>query len=147
VTVHDDAQRQAHAESSAKALFDLDRASQALGIRMVCVAPQSATVSMTVREDMTNGHSICHGGMIFTLADTAFALACNSGGQATVAASGSIDFLEAAHLGEQLTASARELWQRGRTGIYEVAVTNQQGAAIALFRGRSHRLKTPRNTT
>jgi acyl-CoA thioesterase len=95
---------------------------------------------MTVRPEMTNGHAICHGGLIFTLADSAFAFACNSGGEATVAATGSIDFLAPARAGDVLTASARELWQRGRSGIYEIVVTNQAGARIALFRGRSHRL-------
>ncbi len=147
MTPLDDEERQAHAERSAAALYEGDRASQALGIRMVDIAPQRATVTMTVREDMTNGHSICHGGIIFTLADTAFALACNSGGHPTVAASGAIDFLEAAHLGDQLTATARELWQRGRTGIYEVTVTDPRRGTIALFRGRSHRLKTHRTET
>ena len=147
MTHPDDEERQAHAERSATALHGGDRASQALGIRIVAIAPQRATVTMTVREDMTNGHSICHGGIIFTLADTAFALACNSGGHATVAASGSIDFLEAAHVGDQLTATARELWQRGRTGIYEVTVSDPRRGTIALFRGRSHRLKPHRTET
>ena len=95
---------------------------------------------MKVRADMTNGHAICHGGMIFALADSAFAFACNSQGEASVAASGSIDFLAAAREGDELTASARELWRGGRSGIYEVTVTNQAGATIALFRGRSHRI-------
>jgi acyl-CoA thioesterase len=128
------------AERSAKALFDPDRASQALGMRITAIAPCECSVTMRVRADMTNGHAICHGGIIFTLADSAFAFACNSEGEATVAASASIDFLAAAREGDELTASARELWRGGRSGIYEVMVTNQTGATIALFRGRSHRI-------
>jgi acyl-CoA thioesterase len=134
------ADKQALAERAAKALYDPDRASQALGMRITAIAPQSCSVTMKVRADMTNGHRICHGGLIFTLADSAFAFACNSGGEATVAASGNIDFLAAAHEGDELTAQARELWRGGRSGIYEVTVTNQTGAAIALFRGRSHQV-------
>jgi acyl-CoA thioesterase len=132
--------KQALAERAAKALYDPDRASQALGMRITAIAPQSCSVTMQVRADMTNGHRICHGGLIFTLADSAFAFACNSGGEATVAASGNIDFLAAAHEGDELTARARELWRGGRSGIYEVTVTNQAGATIALFRGRSHQV-------
>jgi len=134
------------AERSARALYEPDRASQSLGMRIVAVAPRACSVTMRVRPDMTNGHAICHGGMIFALADSAFAFACNSGGEPTVAASGSIDFLASAHEGDQLTASARELWHGGRSGIYEVTVTNQAGATIALFRGRSQRVasRTPK---
>ncbi len=135
-----DADRQALAERSARELFEPDRASQGLGMRIVAIAPGACTVTMTVRADMTNGHGICHGGIIFTLADSAFAFACNSAGRPTVAASGSIDFLAPARVGEVLTASAQELWSGGRSGIYEVAIVNQTGARIALFRGRSHRL-------
>jgi acyl-CoA thioesterase len=135
-----DADKQALAERVAKALYDPDRASQALGMRIVAIAPQACTVAMKVRADMTNGHAICHGGLIFTLADSAFAFACNSGGEPTVAATGSVDFLAPAREGDELTASARELWRGGRSGIYEVIVTNQAGTRIALFRGRSHRV-------
>ncbi len=135
-----DADQQSLAERSARALYEPDRASQALGIRIITIGPQSCTVAMKVRADMTNGHAICHGGMIFTLADSAFAFACNSGGEPTVAAGASIDFLAAAHEGDELTARARALWHGGRSGIYEVTVTNQAGAPIALFRGRSHRV-------
>lgn len=132
--------RQLLAERAAKALYDPDRASQGLGMRIASIAPLACNVTMKVRADMTNGHAICHGGIIFTLADSAFAFACNSEGVATVAASGTIDFLAAAREGDELTASARELWRGGRSGIYEVTVTNQTGATIALFRGRSHRI-------
>ncbi len=138
---------QALAERSAKALYDPDRASQALGMRITSIAPQRCTVSMTVRADMTNGHAICHGGIIFTLADSAFAFACNSEGEATVAATGSIDFLAAAREGDTLVAAAHERWRGGRSGIYEVTITNQVGATIALFRGRSHRVGNRSSTT
>jgi acyl-CoA thioesterase len=141
------AEAQALAERSGAALYSTDRASQALGMRIVAMAPQQATVTMTVRPDMTNGHEICHGGLIFALADSAFAFACNSEGEATVAATGSIDFLAAGRLGDRLTAVARELWRGGRSGIYEVTVTNQDGARVALFRGRSHRLGERRAET
>ena len=135
-----DADPQALAERSAQALYAPDRASQALGMRIVAIAPQAASVTMTVRPDMCYGHGICHGGLIFALADSAFAYACNSGGEATVAASCTIDFLAAARERDELTAAVRELWRGGRSGIYEGLVTNQDGARIALFRGRSHRI-------
>ena len=139
--------RQLLAERAAQALYAPDRASQSLGMRILAIAPLDCTVTMTVRADMTNGHAICHGGIIFTLADSAFAFACNSEGEATVAASASIDFLAAAREGDELTARARELWRGGRSGIYEVTVRNQAGATIALFRGRSHRIGSrPSNT-
>ena len=131
---------QALAERSAQALFASDRASQSLGMRIVAIAPHACSVTMTVRSDMTNGHAICHGGLIFSLADSAFAVACNSGGEPTVAATGSIDFLKSAREGDQLTASARVLWRGGRRGLYEVTITNQEGALVAFFRGHSHRI-------
>ncbi|MBS0393213.1 MAG: hydroxyphenylacetyl-CoA thioesterase PaaI [Proteobacteria bacterium] len=109
-------------------------------MRIVAIAPNACSVTMTVRADMTNGHGICHGGLIFTLADSAFAFACNSAGRPAVAATGSIDFLAPAREGDVLTASAHELWSGGRSGLYEVTIVNQHGARIALFRGRSHRL-------
>jgi acyl-CoA thioesterase len=135
-----DSDRQALAERSVAALYATDRASQALGIRILTVGRASCTVAMTVRPDMVNGHGTCHGGLLFTLGDSAFAFACNTGGETTVAASASIDFLAAAREGDELTASARELWKGGRSGLYEITITNQTGAQIALFRGRSHRL-------
>ena len=135
-----DADPQSIAERAVRELYEPDRASQGLGMRVTAVAPRACSVTMTVRPDMTNGHGICHGGLIFTLADSAFAFACNSDGAATVAATGSIDFLAPARPGDVLTASARELWRGGRSGVYEVIVSNQSGAPIALFRGRSHRV-------
>lgn len=134
------------AERAASALYERDRASQALGITLSGVKPGWAQVCMNVRTDMVNGHGVCHGGFVFMLADSAFAFACNSQGEATVAATASIDFLEAARERDTLTATARELWRGGRSGIYEVTITNQAGATIALFRGRSHRIGSRAST-
>ncbi|HUA85050.1 MAG TPA: hydroxyphenylacetyl-CoA thioesterase PaaI [Bryobacteraceae bacterium] len=128
------------AEQSARKMFDDDRASQALGMRIVAVRPGYAKLTMTVRNDMTNGHSTCHGGFIFSLADSAFAFACNSYNQRTVAAGCLIDFLAPAQAGDELTAEAAEQALAGRSGVYDVAVTNQHGVRIALFRGRSRQV-------
>ena len=111
-----------------------------LGMSLLSVKPGSARVTMTVRSDMVNGHRICHGGLIFSLADTAFAISCNSHNDNTVAAAAAIDFLAPAHEGDLLTAEASELWRSGRSGLYEITVTNQRGERIALFRGRSSRI-------
>jgi acyl-CoA thioesterase len=126
---------------SAAVLFDRDRASQALGMRISAVRPGYAQVTMAVRADMVNGHGLCHGGLVFALGDSAFAFACNSYNESTVAAAASIDFLAAAHAGDELTAEARELWRSRRNGLYEVIVFNQHGERIALFRGRSYRVE------
>jgi acyl-CoA thioesterase len=131
---------QALAERSAQKLYQGDAASQMLGIRIQSMGPGEARVSMTVRADMVNGHRICHGGLIFALADSAFAFACNSHGDNTVAASASIDFLAPGKQGDELQAIAREIWRAGRSGLYEVTVSNQSGERLALFRGRSHRI-------
>jgi acyl-CoA thioesterase len=133
-------QAQVLAERVAQALFANDKTSQALGIRIIEVRPGHARLAMVVRGDMVNGHRICHGGMVFTLADTAFAFACNSYNENTVAAAASIDFLAASYEGDELTAAATELWRTRRNGIYEITVTNQKGARIAFFRGRSYRI-------
>jgi acyl-CoA thioesterase len=133
-------QAQQLAEAVAKALFANDKTSQALGIRVVEIRPGFAKLAMLVRGDMVNGHRICHGGMVFTLADSSFAFACNSYNESTVAAAASIDFLAASFEGDELTAVATELWRTRRNGIYEITVTNQKGARIALFRGRSYRI-------
>jgi acyl-CoA thioesterase len=132
---------QALAEAVAAAMFARDRASQALGMRIVEVAPGEATLAMTVRADMVNGHAICHGGLIFTLADSAFAFACNSYNRSTVASGCAIDFLAPAREGDVLTARARERSAAGRTGVYDIEVANQRGETIALFRGKSYRIK------
>lgn len=128
------------AERSAAALYERDRASQALGMRLVEVGPGRARVAMTVRPDMVNGHDVCHGGIVFALADSAFAFACNSYNESTVAAAATIDFLAAARTGDELTAEAAELWRTKRNGIYEISVSNQRGERVALFRGRSYRI-------
>jgi len=131
---------QSIAEASARAMFGQDRASQALGMRILEIRPGYARLAMTVREDMVNGHQICHGGLIFTLADSAFAFACNTYDAVTVASSGTIEFLLPARLGDELTASADERTRSKRTGVYDVAVCNQRGESVALFRGRSHEI-------
>ena len=126
------------AERCAEALFAADEASRSLGIRVEAVKPGFARLRMTVRSDMVNGHGMCHGGIVFSLADSAFAVACNTHNAVTVAAAASIDFLAPARTSDELTAEARELWRSKRSGIYEIAVCNQHGDPIALFRGRSH---------
>jgi acyl-CoA thioesterase len=133
-------QAQQLAEKVAQTLYAKDKTSQALGIRIAEVRPGHARLTMLIRGDMVNGHRICHGGMVFTLADSAFAFACNSYNESTVAAAASIDFLAASYEGDELTAVATELWRTRRNGIYEITVTNQKGARIAFFRGRSYRI-------
>ena len=132
--------RQRRAERATRALFEGDRASQALGMAVESSGPGRATVTMTVRADMVNGHRVCHGGLIFTLADSAFAFACNSHGDNTVAAGAAIEFLLPAREGDLLSAVASERWRAGRAGIYEIEVRNQRGETVALFRGRSHQI-------
>ncbi|MGQ0383945.1 MAG: hydroxyphenylacetyl-CoA thioesterase PaaI [Gammaproteobacteria bacterium] len=131
---------QSVAERAVRALWEGDRASQALGMAIESAGPGTARVRMRVRPDMTNGHGICHGGLVFALADSAFAFACNSHGDNTVAAGAAIEFLRPAREGDVLTAVATERWRAGRSGIYEIEVRNQGGEAVALFRGRSHQV-------
>ncbi|HEY7890341.1 MAG TPA: hydroxyphenylacetyl-CoA thioesterase PaaI [Steroidobacteraceae bacterium] len=126
------------AELCAQALFAADEASRNLGMRVEAVKPGFARLRMIVRSDMVNGHGMCHGGIVFALADSAFAVACNTYNAVTVAAAASIDFLAATSTDDELTAEARELWRSKRSGIYEISVCNQRGEPIALFRGRSH---------
>jgi acyl-CoA thioesterase len=126
------------AELCAQALLAGDEASRNLGMRLEEVNPGTARLRMRVRQDMVNGHGICHGGIVFALADSAFAVACNTYNAVTVAAAASIDFLAPARTDDELTAQARELWRSKRSGIYEIVVANQRGEPIALFRGRSH---------
>ncbi|HET9446331.1 MAG TPA: hydroxyphenylacetyl-CoA thioesterase PaaI [Steroidobacteraceae bacterium] len=128
------------AEASARAMYGQDHASQALGMRILEVRPGYARLSMTVREDMVNGHELCHGGLIFTLADSAFAFACNTYDSVTVASAANVEFLLPGRLGDELTATAEERSRSKRTGVYDVVVRNQQGESVALFRGRSHEL-------
>jgi acyl-CoA thioesterase len=131
---------QALADATAEAMFSRDRAAQALGIKIVRVQPGASLLTMTVRSDMVNGHHICHGGMIFSLADTAFAYACNSYNKNTVASACHIDFLAPAKEGETLEAEAVEQSASGRTGVYDITVRNNHGKTIALFRGKSYRI-------
>lgn len=135
------ADAQGLAELVAGEMYTRDRASQMMGMKVVKVGPGHAELVMVVRADMLNGHATCHGGFIFTLADSAFAFACNSGNQTTVASGCTIDFVAPAREGDLLTAVAQERSVSGRTGLYDIDVHNQRGEAIALFRGRSYRLK------
>lgn len=130
------------ARTSAEVMGSADAAGKALGISLDHVAPGQARVTMVVRADMVNGHDLCHGGLIATLADTAFAYACNSHGTTTVASGFGIDFLEPAHLGDVLVADAREVALRGRSGVYDVTVRRGE-TVIAEFRGRSRSLGRP----
>jgi acyl-CoA thioesterase len=129
------------AEAVGRAMFARDLASQALGMTLDLVGPGTATMTMTVRPDMCNGHRTCHGGLIFTLADSTFAFACNSYNHPAVALGCTIDFMTPAHQGDLLTAVARVRQQGSRTGVYDITVTNQAGREIALFRGKSYRIK------
>ena len=132
---------QALAEACAKSMWEDDNASRHLGMELLSVAPGEATISMTVAETMTNGLSTCHGGYIFALADSAFAFACNTYNQHTVAQHCSVTYIAPAFKGDRLTATAREVSRRGRGGIYDIAITNQQGEQIAEFRGHSRTVK------
>lgn len=123
------------------AMYAGDDASQALGMRLEAIGPGHARMSMRVRRDMLNGHKTCHGGFIFALADSAFAFACNSRNQNTVASGCTIDYLAPGYEGDMLIAQAEERSLAGRTGVYDVAVANQDGRTIAIFRGRSYRIK------
>ena len=118
-----------------------DAATLGLGMDVLAIGPGHATVTMRVRADMLNGHAICHGGFISTLADSAFAFACNSYNELTVASGFAIDFLAPARLGDLLTARCVEVSKSGRTGVYDTDVVNKQGERIAIFRGRSYTLK------
>lgn len=129
------------AEQVREGMLANDRASKALGMQVREIAPGRATVTMTVRADMLNGFDICHGGLITTLADSAFAFACNSYNELTVASGFSVDLVAPAREGDVLTAVAEEISLAGRTGVYDVNVTNQRGERVAAFRGRSYRVK------
>lgn len=132
---------QALAEATANNMYARDHATQALGIKIINIKPGVASMQMMVQKTMLNGHQTCHGGYIFTLADSAFAFACNSYNIQAVAAGCSIEYLAPAYEHDVLTAQAHEQSRTGRTGIYDVAVMNQEGKKIALFRGKSHQLK------
>ena len=129
------------AEAVGRAMLAQDAASRGLGMVLDEVAPGRARMRMMVRPDMINGHELCHGGLIFTLADSALAFACNAGNRVTVAAAGEIQFVSPAQKGETLVAVAQERAATGRTGIYDVEVTEHgTGRLVALFRGRTHRI-------
>ena len=124
-----------------EAMMVTDHASIAMGIRLTHISPGAAHMEMQVRPDMVNGFGTCHGGMITTLADSAFGFACNSYNKLTVASGLSVDFLAPAFEGDMLTARAIEVSLSGRTGVYDVMVFNQKADCVAVFRGRSHRIK------
>lgn len=129
------------AEECAEAMFARDLASQDLGMKVVAISPGKAVLTMTVIERMIQGHGSCHGGYLFALADSAFAFACNTYDKATVASGCSIDYMYGAKVGDQLTATAQEQSRGGRTGVYDITVTNQDGRTVALFRGRSYQVR------
>lgn len=129
------------AEAAAEAIYARDRCAKMMGIEMVEVGPGHARFSMRVRPDMLNGYDTCHGGMTFTLADAAFAYACNSYNRLSVAQSCEIVFPAPAREGDVLTATAEERYMKGRTGVYDITVTNQDGEVVALFRGLSRMVK------
>ena len=121
-------------------MFAADRASKGLGMTISHLGEGTATLTMTIRDDMLNGFDICHGGFITTLADSAFAFACNSRNVVTVAAGLTVDFLQQVEGDELLTATATEVSRSGRTGVYDIVVTNRAGERVALVRGRSSTL-------
>ncbi len=120
------------------AMFAADHASRLfMQMELIHCEPGKACLRMTVRDELLNGHKICHGGFIFTLADSTFAYACNSYNKATVAAGCSIEFLRPAHPGDVLTCTGQEQTSQGRHGIYDMRVVNQRGEVVAMFRGKS----------
>jgi len=131
---------QALAEAAGAQMYSRDAASQGLGMKLLEIRPGYARMSMPVRADMLNGHQTCHGGFIFALADSAFAFACNSHNHNTVGAGCTIDYLAPGRLGDLLTAEAIERTLVGKTGIYDVTVSDHEGRIVATFRGKSHRV-------
>ena len=129
------------ARRCAETMFTKDTASQALGISIEIPAPGEAVARMDVRDDMVNGFDVCHGGLIFTLADTAFAFACNAYDRLTYAAAADIEFLRPASRGDALEAKAKEDYRGNKTGLYSIEVRNQRDEVVAMFRGRSATLQ------
>lgn len=129
------------AQRAAAAMWANDHASKWLGMELVEVSEGAATMRLTVAQHHCNGHGMCHGGVTFALADSAFAFACNSRNQATVAQHNAISYLAPGQLGDTLTATAHEVSLTGRSGIYDVRVANQTGTVIAEFRGNSRAIK------
>ena len=133
--------RQAIAEAVRDRMFAEDAASRGLGMQVVAVGSGFSKLSMMVRPDMLNGFKTCHGGFIATLADSAFAFACNSHNEVTVASGIVVDFLAPVYEGDVLHAECHEVALTGRTGVYDITVTNQHGKAVVVMRGRSHTMK------
>lgn len=131
---------QALAERVRESMYAKDAAAHALGMQVAAVGPGRATVTMTVRPDMLNGFGICQGGLVTTLADMAFAYACNSYNELTVASGFDVDLLAPGHAGDVLTANGRVVSQGSRMGLYDIEVHNQKGERVAVFRGRSYRM-------
>jgi len=129
------------AEAVGREMYRGDRTSQFLHIALDEIRPGYARMSLAITDDMVNGHGMCHGGFIFTLADSAFAYSCNSHNHNAVASGCTIEYLAPAHVGDVLTATAEERALAGRSGIYDIEVSNQDGKRIALFRGKSHRIQ------
>lgn len=129
------------ARAAADTMWAQDRASRALGMTLVEISPGCATLTMAVADTMVNGHGLCHGGYIFALADSAFAFACNSHNQRAVAQTCTITYVSPAKLGDRLTAKCQEVSRVGRSGIYDVKVTREDGEVIAEFRGLSRTVK------
>ncbi|MBW8636893.1 hydroxyphenylacetyl-CoA thioesterase PaaI [Hoeflea sp. WL0058] len=142
---NDSAQKLASAEdlakASAEAMWREDRASQHMGMEIIDIGPGRATLRMPVQDHMVNGLDICHGGFVFTLADSTFAFACNSYNQHTVAQHCAVSFLQPARRGEMLTAVASEVHRTTRSGIYDIRVTRDDGTVVAEFRGHSRTIK------
>ena len=129
------------AEACASAMWNDDSASQRLNMSLDHIAPGQATLTMTITADMSNGHGNCHGGYMFTLADSAFAFACNTYNQLVVAQHCSVTYLAPGQIGDRLTATAVEVSRKGRSGIYDVRLTNQNGQHVVEFRGHSRTVK------
>jgi acyl-CoA thioesterase len=130
------------ARACAAAMWADDHASQGLGMALVAVAPGRAVLRMAVTQAMANGHGMCHGGFLYTLADSAFAFACNSHGERAVANHCSITYLRPGRVGDTLTATAQERARSGRSGVYDVELTDGEGTVIAEFRGVSRVIGT-----
>jgi acyl-CoA thioesterase len=129
------------ARACAAKMLERDRASQSLGIALEDARPGWARASLRITETMVNGHDIAHGGVTFTLADSAFAFACNSRNEPNVALQASISYVSAVKLGDLLVAEAQEQSSKGRTGVYDITVTRGGGELVALFRGVCYRIK------
>ena len=138
----DEKNAEALARRVGESMFAADRASREfMQMELLSCTPGRAVMRMTVRQDMLNGHAICHGGLIFTLADSTFAFACNSYNKVAVAAGCSIEFLKPAHLDDVLTCEGVEQALQGRHGIYDMRVSNQRGEVVAMFRGKSAQIQ------